>query len=227
MKKAVFLLILLAALGPRAKAAEKYAALTFDDGPSGEYTVQLLEGLAQRDARATFFLCGYRLEAYPDLAKKILASKHEIGLHGFSHKDMQQMSRRAIAQEIIDAQALLPENCHVRFFRPPGGSLSDGILQVAKARGLAIALWSVDPRDWATRDASAIGSHVVRETGSGDVVVMHDLSGSSIRAAMAIIDRLQAEGFQFVTLSELARLHEVRIRAGAVYRDFPPPQPLK
>jgi len=58
-------------------------------------------------------------------------------------------------------------------------------------------------------------------------VVMHDLSGSSIRAAMAIIDRLQAEGFQFVTLSELARLHEVRIRAGAVYRDFPPPQPLK
>ena len=227
MKKAVLILILLFTLSPRAEAAEKYAALTFDDGPSGEYTAQLLEGLNKRGAKATFFLCGYRLAEYPDLAGQILASRHEIGLHGFSHKDMRQMSRRAIAQEIMDTQALLPENCHVRFFRPPGGNLSDGILQVAKARGLAIALWSVDPRDWSTKNAAAVGSHVIRNTHAGDVVVMHDLSGSSVRAAMTVIDRLQAEGYQFVTLSELARLHKVRVRAGTVYRDFPPPQPLK
>lgn len=227
MKKAVLMFAVLLCLSPKANALEKYAALTFDDGPSGEYTARLLEVLEQRGAKATFFLCGYRLAQYPDLAAQIIAGDHEVGLHGFSHKDMAPMSRRAIAQELMDTQALLPEKCCVRFFRPPGGQLSDGVVQVAKARGLAIALWSVDPRDWESRDAAAIGNHVIRATAAGDVVLMHDMSGSSIKAATAVIDRLQREGFQFVTLSELARLHRVRIHSGEIYRSFPPPETVK
>lgn len=227
MKKLLAAVLLTLYLTPAAAAAEKYAALTFDDGPSGQYTLQLLEGLEKRNAKATFFLCGYRIEQYPDLAQQILNGSHEIGLHGFSHRDMQSMSRRAIAQELMDTQALLPENCYVRFFRPPGGTVSDGVRQVAKARGLAIALWSVDPKDWAVRDAAAVGNHVIRKTQDGDVVVLHDLSRSSVSAALQVIDRLQQEGFQFVTLSELARLHEVRIKAGEIYRAFPPPEKIK
>lgn len=227
MRKFLTLVLLILCLSPKAAAAEKYAALTFDDGPSGSYTRQLLEGLEERNAKATFFLCGYRLEQYPELAQQIQMAGHEIGLHGFSHKDMQKMSRRAIAQELIDTQALLPQGCHVRFLRPPGGTISDAVQQVAKARGLAIALWSVDPRDWAIRDAAAIGDHVIRKTSDGDVVVLHDLSKTSVNAALQVIDRLQAEGFRFVTLSELARLHEVRIRAGTIYRAFPPPEEIK
>lgn len=219
MKKAFLLLALLLSLSPKAGAAEKYAAVTFDGAPSGAAAEQLLEALEQRGAKVTFFLWGSRLAQQPDLAGQILAGRHEIGIQGFSREDMRQMSRRTIARELMDTQALLPQRCHVRFFRPPDGLLSDGVVQVAKARGLAIALWSVDPRDR--------GGQGIRHTSDGDVVVMHDLSESSIRSAIRMIDRLRAQGFRFVTLSELARLHKVRIRSGQIYRCFPPPEKIK
>jgi peptidoglycan/xylan/chitin deacetylase (PgdA/CDA1 family) len=79
----VFLLCLCLLWVPvRASTEEKLVALTFDDGPSGRFTRRLLEGLAQRDAKATFFLCGYRLEQYPRLAEAIVAEGHEVGVHG-------------------------------------------------------------------------------------------------------------------------------------------------
>ena len=79
---------------PCAKAKEPaYVALTFDDGPSGRFTRRLLEGLEQREVKATFLLCGYRLEDYPQLAKQIFEAGHEIGLHGYSHKNMAKNRR--------------------------------------------------------------------------------------------------------------------------------------
>ena len=137
-------------------ADSKYAALTFDDGPSGKYTRQLLDGLYDRGVQATFLLCGYRMQEYPDITQRIFEEGHEIGYHGYSHKNMKGLSRRDIAQELLDSQALLPEGCSPVFLRPPGGCCSDAVLQVAQARQLAILSWSVDPRDWATRDEAAI-----------------------------------------------------------------------
>lgn len=210
-------------LCPGASAAEqKYVALTFDDGPSGRFTRRLLEGLEERGAKATFLVCGYRLKQYPELAAEILRQGHELGLHGYSHANMKTMSRRDIAKEIMDTEALLPEGCKVRFLRPPGGCCSDGVRQVAKVRNYAILDWSVDPRDWATRDTAAIESAVVDSVQDGDIVLLHDLSDSSVDAALAIIDRLKAEGFAFVTVSELAKLRDADIIPGQMYRKFPP-----
>ena len=140
----------------RGEEGPKYVALTFDDGPSGRFTRQLLKGLAARDATATFLLCGYRMEQYPELVTQIYEAGHEIGCHGYSHNNMRPMSRRDIAGEIEKMQQLLPEGCAMAFLRPPGGCCSDNVRQVAQARGLAILSWSVDPRDWATRDTWAI-----------------------------------------------------------------------
>ena len=160
----IFLCLLclsLVALPVKGAGDVKYVALTFDDGPSGRFTRQLLKGLAARDVQATFLLCGYRMEQYPELTEQIHAAGHEIGCHGYSHSNMQPMSRRDIAGEIEKMQSLLPEGCAMAFLRPPGGCCSDNVRQVAKARGLAILSWSVDPRDWATRDTWEIGrAHV-------------------------------------------------------------------
>ena len=224
MRKCILLLLCLALLCPcGASAAEgrKYIALTFDDGPSGIYTRGLLAGLDARDARATFFLCGYRLEQYPEIAEQILAGGHEIGIHGYSHKDMTNLSRRDIAKEISDTQALLPPKCQVRLLRPPGGCCSDGVNQVAGAMGLAIAGWSIDPKDWAVRDTSAIGQSILDRVQDGDIILMHDMSASSVDAALHIVDRLQRQGFTFVTISELARIRETTLIPGAKYRRFP------
>ena len=199
-------------------------ALTFDDGPSGKYTRTLLDGLALRGAKATFLLCGYRMVQYPDITQRILDEGHEIGYHGYSHKTMQTMSRKTIGQELIDSQKLLPENCKPVFFRPPGGIVTDGVRQVAEVRQLAILSWSVDPKDWATDSVSGIENAVLKNVKDGDIILLHDMSTSSVQAALDIVDVLQKQGYRFVTVSELAKIRKVPIRPGKMYERFPPPK---
>ena len=210
-------------LFPSARAQEcKYVTLTFDDGPSGRFTRRLLEGLEQRQVQATFLLCGYRLEIYPELARQIYESGHEIGLHGYSHKDMATLSRKQLQKEIASTRALLPEGCNAVFLRPPGGSGTPLLEKIAAQESLSLLLWSVDPRDWAVHDASAVEAAVVSQVRDGDVILLHDLSDSSVDAAFAIIDRLHEEGFQFVTASQLAALRGVSPQPGKNYTAFPP-----
>lgn len=218
---ACLLLLSLIALPAQAADSKKYVALTFDDGPSGRFTEQLLDGLVLRGAKCTFLLCGYRMEQYPELTQRIFQEGHEIGYHGFSHDSMQQMGRRKIGQELIDSQSLLPEDCDPVFFRPPGGFVTDGIRQVAEVRNLAILSWSVDPKDWATKSVGTIEQAVLKKVKDGDIILLHDMSASSVQAALDIVDALQKQGYRFVTASELARLRKVSLKPGEVYRSFP------
>ena len=221
MKRCLVLLLCLLALSPTARAAEeKYVALTFDDGPSGRFTRRLLEGLEAREANVTFFVCGYRLQEYPALAAQLLEDGHELGIHGYSHGDMRPMSRREIAKEIMDTEALLPEGCEVHFMRPPGGFITDGVRQVAEARTYAIAQWSVDPRDWATKDAAAVEGAVLGTVKDGDIILLHDTSASSVKAALDIVDTLHSQGYELVTVSELAYLRHIPLKGGKVYKRF-------
>ena len=221
MRRICSLLCCLCLLTLPVSAEGKYVALTFDDGPSGRYTRQLLDGLKERNVKATFLLCGYRIREYPQETQRIAEEGHEIGLHGYSHKNMQQLSRREIAQELMDTEALLPQNCRIRFFRPPGGCCSDAVRQVAEARKLSILQWSVDPRDWACQDASAVEKAVMEHVADGDVILLHDMSDSSVTAALRIIDHLSEQGYHFVTASELAALRGVIPKPGKSYSSFP------
>ena len=203
-------------------ADTKYVALTFDDGPSGKYTRSLLDGLALRGVHATFLLCGYRMEQYPNITQRIFDEGHEIGYHGYSHKTMQDMSRRTIGQELMDSEKLLPEDCDPVFFRPPGGIVTDGVRQVAEARQLAILSWSVDPKDWATTSVGSVETAVLKTIQDGDIILLHDMTVSSVQAALDIVDVLQGQGYRFVTVSELAKLRKTPIRPGRVYDRFSP-----
>lgn len=220
----ILLCLTMTALPVRGTERPKYAALTFDDGPSGRYTRRLLEGLRERDAQVTFFLCGYRLEQMPKLAARIAAEGHEIGLHGYSHKNMRRLSRRDIAGELSDTRKLLPEGCRPVWLRPPGGCCSDAVRQVAEVTGLSILSWSLDPKDWAVQDSAAITRHILKNIRDGDVVLLHDMSDSSVDAALAVIDDLKSQGWEFVTVSRLAQLRRTVPEAGKIYTRFPPPQ---
>ena len=221
MKRLFALLACILLLCPvTARASSGHIALTFDDGPSGRYTRALLEGLEQRQVKATFLLCVYRLKDYPKEARRILELGHEIGLHGYSHDPMDKMSCRQLEKELNDTLALLPSGCRPVFLRPPGGKYSSTVKDVSKAMGLALLNWSVDPRDWATRDAEAITTMVIDSVRDGDVILLHDMSDSSVKAALDIVDKLKQEGFTFVTVSELARLKGITIEPGKVYSRF-------
>ena len=218
---AVILCVSLLILPVQGAGEEKYVALTFDDGPSGRYTQRLLEGLEKEQVRATFLLCGYRMEQFPELTQAIYDRGHEIGFHGFTHDNMAVMSRRQIAQELQKSETLLPEGCKPVFLRPPGGAMDDGVYQVAQVRRLSLLSWSVDPKDWAVKDAPLVIQRVVRTVKDGDIVLMHDMSDSSVTAALEIVSRLKKQGYQFLTVSELAELRGVRLKPGETYRSFP------
>ena len=207
MRRFLAVLAVLSLLVIPVDAAEttKYVALTFDDGPSGRYTRRLLDGLWEREVKATFLLCGYRIKDYPD----------------YTHKNMKEMSRRTVASEIMDTQALLPEGCEPVFLRPPGGCCSDAVRQVAEARQLAILSWSVDPRDWATSDTAAVERAVLKNVKDGDIVLLHDMTVSSVQAALDIVDVLKDQGYEIVTVSELVKLRGVKLKPGKTYTSFP------
>ena len=160
-------------------AEEKYLAMTFDDGPSGRFTRRLLEELEGRQSRVTFFLCGYRLEQYPDMAGRMLEAGHEIGLHGYSHACMENMSPEKLEWELSKTEALLREQTGTTSYllRPPGGQTNQAVIHAAESHGLSLITWSVDPKDWATSNREKVlrgcgaGNH--RPPGSGRLSVRH------------------------------------------------------
>ena len=216
----VLLCICLLSLPAEASMEEKLVALTFDDGPSGRYTQRLLEGLSEKSVPATFLLCGYRMEQYPDLTQRIFQDGHEIGLHGYSHKTLQNSCRQNAEREIEKSMDLIPEGCKITFFRSPGGLCSSGVRDAAAEWGFSMLLWSVDPKDWAIHDTQTIVQAVVNRVRDGDIILLHDMSDSSVDAAFAIIDQLKALGYRFVTASQLAAEKGILLAPGTEYRRF-------
>ena len=226
MKKLLCLLAVLALLARplRAEAApQRYLALTFDDGPSGELTEQLLEGLAERQVHATFFVCAYRIAQFPDTLSHIAAAGHEIGLHSSRHDYMQKMDYAAALQDLTSCMQTVEDCCGVRarLFRPPGGLYSDALLQAAKDADLSVILWSVDPCDWDEAGDGVLPT-VLSEAHDGRIILMHDLSAHSVTCALQAIDRLMAQGYEFCTVSQLAQLRGTALAPGEVYTGFPP-----
>ena len=226
MKKLFCLLAALALLAQPLRAAEepkRYLALTFDDGPSGELTERLLEGLAERQVHATFFVCGYRIAEFPDTLSHIAAAGHEIGLHSSNHDYMQKMDYGTALRDLTGCAKAVEDACGVRaqLFRPPGGLYGDTLLRAAKDAGLSVILWSVDPCDWNEAAWDGVLPTVLSEAHDGRIILMHDLSAHSVTCALQAIDRLQAQGYTFCTVSELARLRGTALAPGQVYSSFP------
>jgi peptidoglycan/xylan/chitin deacetylase (PgdA/CDA1 family) len=165
-------------------------------------------------------LCGYRLEIYPELAQQIFDAGHEIGLHGYSHKSMQDMCANQVVREFEETMALIPAGCPVAFLRSPGGLCGKCVQTVAGDMGLAVLSWSVDPKDWAIHNTAAIEKAVLDKVRDGDIILLHDMSDSSVKAALDIVDVLQGRGYRFVTASELARIRKVRLKPGKIYKSF-------
>jgi peptidoglycan/xylan/chitin deacetylase (PgdA/CDA1 family) len=96
------------------------------------------------------------------------------------------------------------------------------VLQQTACADLPVILWSVDPEDWRVHDADAVTAHILRHAGPGSVILMHDLTDSSVTAALRVVDALQAQGYEFLTVSELAARSGTALRPGQAYCSFPP-----
>lgn len=226
MRRFVAALCILALLCPAVRAqTPQYIALTFDDGPSGRYTERLLDGLAAREVHATFFLCGYRVEQYPALAARIAREGHEIGSHSDRHEFFTHMSAEAVCADLSAAAEKITAATGVTptLLRPPGGLYDLDVLARSICADAPVILWSIDPEDWRDKQAAAVTSFVTKRAKNGDIILLHDMHASSVEAALGIIDALEARGFVFVTVSELALLAGTQLCGGKAYCriDFP------
>lgn len=182
----------------------KCVALTFDDGPA-ESTEELLGILAARRVRATFFLVGENVAKYPELVRREHAAGHELGDHSYTHADLGTASKKKVMEELTRTQDAIRRASGVTpvLLRPPYGSMSKRLTGITREMGLAQVLWTVDPLDWEHRNTRYVEKRVLKAVKPGYVVLMHDIHPTTVKAVPTIIDRLAAEGYVFVTVSEL------------------------
>lgn len=206
--------------------AKGYIALTFDDGPTGGatgLTAKLLDGLKERGAHATFFMCGYRIKDFHTHMKRYLEEGHELGNHTMDHPlKFSKLAPEEIYNQVDSNSALIESYTGQRptAIRPVGGAVTDNVKEQMKKLGLPIINWSVDTLDWKYRDAARIKKVIVNEARDGDIVLMHDLHQPTVDGVLAAIDELQAQGYAFVTVHELAQIKGVTLEPGTVYTDI-------
>jgi peptidoglycan-N-acetylglucosamine deacetylase len=185
-------------------------ALTFDDGPYPFYTPLLLHQLAtEEDTPATFFLVGRTVQEYPQLVARILSAGGEIGNHTFNHYSLTGLSDEEIEDQIADCGTLLTQYTGSRptLFRPPHGRYDARVVEIAKRLGYRTILWSDAPDD-APKDNSevpvpVIVERVVAQAKPGGIILLHSGQYNTIEAIPQIVDELRAEGYTFVTVSQL------------------------
>lgn len=176
-------------------------AITFDDGPS-VYTGQLLEGLKERQVKASFFLLGKNIEGREEIVKEMYRQGHLIGNHTYNHVQLNELSRERAQEEIRKTSELIYDitGQDTVYVRPPYGAWrSDLEYEVT----MFPVFWSVDPLDWNTDNTDAVVRKVENNVEEGDIILLHDVSQSSVDAALRIVDDLIKEGYQFVTVEEM------------------------
>lgn len=180
----------------------KKIALTFDDGPHPYYTEQLLDGLKDRGVHATFFVTGEHAELHPEVIKRMHDEGHLIGNHTYSHIQLKSNNRDEFKNQLIKTNEIIEEITgeEVEYVRPPYGTWDK---KFETELNMFPVLWSVDPLDWCSDNVSCITEKVVNKVKENDIILMHDYYDTTVTAALKIVDELQAEGYEFVTVEEI------------------------
>ena len=177
--------------------------LTFDDGPHPEHTPRLLDVLAERGVRATFFVVGREVERCPDVVRRIAAEGHELGHHSFTHSEPRQTSAGTLVAEVERTRRLLAEvvGGEYNLFRPPKGELTAGKLWALWRAKQTVVLWNRDPCDFAGPTTEAVRQRAVAmPLSSGDVVLLHDNVPHAAWVVRDLVDRAAGRGLGFATV---------------------------
>jgi peptidoglycan/xylan/chitin deacetylase (PgdA/CDA1 family) len=179
-------------------------ALTIDDGPSPEYTPQVLRLLAKYQVTATFSMIGLEVAAYPGLVREVAAAGHAIANHTWSHLDLAPLAPVTVAGQIDRATDAIHKvtGREPALFRAPYGAWSPAVLEQCARAGLTPLDWSVDPRDWSRPGVASIAANIMRNTRTGSIILEHDGGGNrsqTIAALKLVIPRLLEAGYHFAT----------------------------
>ena len=182
--------------------AHPEVALTFDDGPSPKYTPLLLDGLKERNVRATFFFLGKNVKENQELVQRMQAEGHLLGNHTYNHVQLNKIPETTARQEILKTNNEIYEATgkYPEYMRPPYGAWKKNMELCVE---MLPVFWDIDTLDWKSQNVDAILKAAGEEPEDGSIILMHDEYQTSVEAALLLIDRLKEKGYEFVTVDEL------------------------
>lgn len=210
---AMFLVLHCVAIGAKPKSI----ALTFDDGPNAKYTEEILNLLDQHHAKATFFVTGGSVKAYPEILKKVFDQGNVIGNHSYSHPLITKLSSNAFAKELNNTNQTIYRVIHVYpvLFRPPYGMSNARSNAILQQLGYKKITWDYMVNDYEANKTTAIiiATNVIKHARPGAIITMHDGGNNrekTVQALSQILTTLSKEGYHFVTVSELRGIKPYR-----------------
>lgn len=197
---------------------KKLVAITFDDGP-GPYTNRLVDILENNKAKSTFFMLGNKLEKNRDTVLNVYNHGHEIGYHSYAHTNFKRQEIATIQSEFATSNEILKGITGTTFslVRPPYGTIN---AEIKDALDATFILWNVDTEDWRHKDTEYLLNYVLENIDPGYIILFHDIHKSSVDAIEKILPYLYVEGYQLVTVSELAKNYDTQLELHKTYRYF-------
>lgn len=164
-------------------------------------------------------MVGTEIDSFPDEVKRMKKLGCELGNHTYDHTDLTTLSAEDISSEIaqVDERLVNLTGEGASVVRPPYGSVNDTVKTVV---GTPMILWSIDTLDWKTLDVESTVEEVMNNVQDGSIILMHDIYSTSVDAAEILIPQLIEDGYQLVTVHELASLHNQKLSAGITYGEF-------
>jgi peptidoglycan/xylan/chitin deacetylase (PgdA/CDA1 family) len=178
-------------------------SLTFNVYQGTEEVYKILQTLKDFNATATFFVGGCWADDNSQVLTKIITDGHEIGSHGYYHKDHAKLSLDENLNEIRYADRLITSLTGVKptLFAPPSGSFSKSTITACEKLGYRVIMWSADTIDWRDQDVTLIKSRAVKGLKAGNIILMHPTKATTL-ALGDIINTIYAQGLTTLTVSE-------------------------
>lgn len=198
---------------------KKTIAFTFDDGPSGEYTIDIVNELLKNKARATFFMVGSKMHTYEKSLLYAYQNKMEIGSHTYNHINLKKAKETLAKEELEKTDILYNEitGSNIKLLRPPYGAYNDKTL---KNYDYAFVTWNIDTNDWRYRNSKYIEEHILSHVTDGSVILMHDSYKTTVEAVRNVLPKLYALNYQVVSVSDLAAIKGYTLENHKVYSYF-------
>src|SRR6266480_2482662 len=194
----------------------------------GTDTPKLLEMAAKRHIKLTFFVLGECVEQNPTVLQREVAEGHEIGNHSWWHPNLAKLSDEAVRSQLQRTEDIIAKTAGVKpkLMRPPYGELTKRQrIWVNRDFGYKVILWDVDPLDWKRPGPSVVARRIIAGTRPGSIILSHDIHPPTIEAMPQVFDALLAQGFKFVTVSELLAMNKGGERLEVVNSPEPRPSP--
>ncbi len=199
----------------RVKTEEKQIALTFDCAWGADKTLEILEVLDSYDIDATFFMVSFWAEKYPDMVGEIVKSGCEVGNHSSTHPHFASMTTAETIAEITSSTEIIESisNTTIKVFRAPFGEYTNDMINTCEQLGQKVIQWDVDTLDWKGISATEISTRITTKVSAGSIILMHNNSDNVVEAIKDAIPKLLAEGYEFVTVSELIYQEDYKINS--------------